>query len=178
VGFTLQQLSDLEEIKILKHRYFRAIDTADWGLLDAMFTEDVFVEYLGGNYRVELHGAANMREFLANSFVAETMAMHHGHMPEISFTGPDEAEGIWYLEDIFIHFGRKDHTYGTAIYHDVYRREEGVWKMARTVYDRVMEVVMPLQEGANYTVHRLAETGRKPHEVKDISHLITWDNLA
>ena len=39
--FTLQQLSDIEEIKILKHRYFRGIDTADMALLAGLFTEDV-----------------------------------------------------------------------------------------------------------------------------------------
>ena len=31
--FSLQQLSDIEEIKVLKHRYFRGIDTGDAALL-------------------------------------------------------------------------------------------------------------------------------------------------
>ena len=31
--YSLQQLSDLEDIKVLKHRYFRAIDTADEAIL-------------------------------------------------------------------------------------------------------------------------------------------------
>ena len=29
MAYTLQQLSDLEDIRTLKHRYFRGIDTAD-----------------------------------------------------------------------------------------------------------------------------------------------------
>ena len=175
--YTLQQLSDLEDIKVLKHRYFRGSDTADMALLDSLFTEDVEVEYLGGNYRVALKGRAAMIEFLANSFHSRSMAMHHGHMPEIEFTGPDSAEGIWYLEDIFIDFNREDHTSGSAIYRDVYRREDGVWKMAVTVYQRIMEVVRPLTPGANYTVRYLEKAGRKPEELTDISHLITWDTL-
>ena len=33
----LQKLIDIEEIKNLKHRYFRAIDMADFDLLDNVF---------------------------------------------------------------------------------------------------------------------------------------------
>jgi hypothetical protein len=175
MAYTLQQLSDLEELKVLKHRYFRGIDTADWALLEGMFTRDVYVEYIGGTYRVKLTGDEAMMEFLANSFHSECMAMHHGHMPEITFTGPDSAEGLWYLEDIFINFELEMHTYGTAIYRDLYVREDGRWKIARTVYDRVMEVIEPLHEGAKYTHRHLAKAGRKPEERTDISHLISWE---
>ncbi len=41
MAYTLQQLTDLEELRILKHSYFRAIDTANVALLDTMFTDDV-----------------------------------------------------------------------------------------------------------------------------------------
>jgi hypothetical protein len=175
MAYTLQQLSDLEEIKVLKHRYFRSIDTANWPLLAGMFTDDVHVEYIGGTYHVSLKGAAAMMEFLANSFHSGTLAMHHGHMPEIAFTGPDSAEGTWYLEDIFINLEELTHTFGTAIYRDRYLREDGHWKIASTVYDRVMEVIEPLHEGARYTCHHLASAGRKPEERTDISHLIKWE---
>ena len=175
MAYTLQQLSDLEEIRIVKHRYFRGIDTADWALLDGMFTDAVNVEYIGGDYHVKLQGRAAMMEFLANSFHSGCLAMHHGHMPEITFTGPDSADGLWYLEDIFINLEEKFHTFGTAIYRDQYVREDGRWRIASTVYDRVMEVTEPLHEGARYPCHLLARTGRKPEERTDISHLITWE---
>lgn len=178
MAYTLQQLSDLEEIRVLKHRYFRGIDTADWPLLEGMFTDDVNVEYVGGDYHVKLTGAAAMMEFLANSFHSGTLALHQGHQPEIAFTGPDSAEGVWYLEDIFINLEEKFHTFGTAIYRDVYLREGGKWRIASTVYDRVMEVTEPLHEGARYVVSRLAKAGLKPEERRDISHLITWETLG
>lgn len=173
--YTLQQLSDLEDIKVLKSRYFRGIDTADWHLLEGMFTADVNVEYIGGDYHVKLKGADAMMEFLANSFHSGTLAMHQGHLPEITFTGPDSAEGLWYLEDIFINLEEEFHTFGTAIYRDHYVREGGQWRISSTVYDRVMEVTEPLHEGARYPCHLLARTGRKPEERTDISHLITWE---
>ena len=179
MAYTLQQLSDLEEIRLVKHRYYRGIDTADEALLRTLFTEDVTVEYRGGDYLVRLEGRDPMIDFLMNSFNADAVAMHQGHMPEITFLGDDEAEGIWYLEDIYISLLRKDVTTGSAIYSDRYRRgEDGVWRMVRTEYDRIMEVVQPLPESWNITVHHLAKVGRPRDQTGDISHLITWFNQA
>ncbi|GLV23430.1 hypothetical protein TomMM35A_32680 [Sphingobium sp. TomMM35A] len=175
MAYTLQQLSDLEDIRTLKHRYFRGIDTADLALLGTLFTEDLTVDYRGGTYRVRLEGRDNMLEFLANSFHSGAVAMHHGHMPEITLTGEDSADGIWYLEDIFIDVERKDHTIGSAIYRDAYRREDGLWKIARTEYDRVFEMIRPLAADAQITSHHLATAGRKPEQRSDISHLIEWE---
>src|SRR5690606_35403979 len=86
MAYTLQQLSDLEDIRTLKYRYYRGIDTADMELLTNLFTDDVVVDYRGGGYRVSLSGKENMLEFLANSFNSGSVAMHHGHMPEITLT--------------------------------------------------------------------------------------------
>ena len=46
----IRELHDIEMIKQLKHRYFRAIDMADHGLLDSVFTDDIKVDYRGGTY--------------------------------------------------------------------------------------------------------------------------------
>lgn len=178
MAYTLQQLSDLEDIRTVKHRYFRGIDTADQALLETLFTDDVSVEYRGGGYKVELVGKAKMIDFLMNSFNATAVAMHHGHMPDISLIGDDTAEGIWYLEDIFISLERRDVTTGTAIYRDRYRRVGDAWKIERTEYDRIMEVVQPLTEAMNITVHHLGKVGRKAEDCGDISHLITWFDKA
>ena len=174
MAYTLQQLSDLEEIRTLKHRYFRGIDTADEALLSGLFTDDVTVEYRGGSYLVRLQGREQMLDFLMSSFNSDAVAMHHGHMPEISLTGADSAEGVWYLEDVFISLERNDVTTGSAIYRDRYRRVDGEWKIAQTEYDRIMEIVEPIRPGMQITTHYLAKVGRKPHERSDISHLITW----
>ena len=174
MAYTLQQLSDLEEIRTLKHRYFRGIDTADLELLGTLFTDDLEVDYRGGTYRVQLSGRDNMLEFLANSFHSGAAAMHHGHMPDISLTGPNSAEGIWYLEDIFINLDARTHTIGTAIYRDEYRRKGDRWLIARTEYDRVIEMIRPLPADAQITAHYLGKVGRKPAERGDIGHLISW----
>jgi hypothetical protein len=174
MAYTLQQLSDLEDIRTLKHRYFRGIDTADSKLLEGLFTEDLTVDYRGGNYRVTVKGRKDMLTFLANSFTSDAVAMHHGHMPDITLTGPDTATGIWYLEDIFVSLERKIHTIGTAIYKDEYRREGGTWKIAKTEYDRVIELNSPLDPAVTVDSHYLAKVGLKPNERTDVSHLISW----
>lgn len=176
--YTLQQLSDLEDIRVLKHRYYRGIDTADEALLGTLFTDDVACEYRGGDYTVHVNGRESMLDFLMDSFNSDAVAMHQGHMPEITFTSEDTADGIWYLEDIFISLERNDYTQGSALYYDKYRREDGVWKIARTEYDRVMETVQPLPADMQVTAHLLAKKGRKPHERGDLSKLITWHNQA
>jgi len=174
MAYTLQQLSDMEDIRTVKHRYFRGIDTADMALLETLFTDEIGVLYKGGAYRVELSGKAQMLEFLANSFHSGALAMHHGHMPEIRLTGDNSAEGIWYLEDIFINLETSTHTSGTAIYRDRYQREGATWKIAYTEYDRVVEMTTPISPNTQFTAHHLARVGRKPEARTDISHLISW----
>jgi acetyltransferase len=49
--FTLQQLSDLEDIKLLKHAYFRCIDTANEAELATLFTDDVTIDLRGVRYK-------------------------------------------------------------------------------------------------------------------------------
>lgn len=174
MAYTLQQLSDLEDIKIMKHRYFRAIDTNDVALLASVLAEDVVVDYRGGTYRVTLHGRDDMIEFVSSALNSGTAAMHHGNMPEITLDSDDRASGVWYLHDIVINLESRDHTMGSAIYRDEYRRIDGRWQITRTEYDRVIEFIRPLAADGNVSAHRLAEIGRKPHERSDISHLIRW----
>ena len=77
---------------------------------------------------------------------------------------------------MFIDLEKDDHTFGTAIYTDRYRREGGVWKIASTYYDRVIEVLTKFSTmGGRVSVQRLATTGRTPEQRTDISHLIQWD---
>lgn len=175
MAYTLQQLSDIEDIKLLKHRYFRGMDTANQALLETLFTDDVTIDFRGGAYRVQISGKADMLTFLANSFHSDAVAMHHGNMPEITLTGEDEAEGIWYLFDIFIHAGARSQTVGSALYKDRYRREGGGWKIAHSEYDRIIELVGPMDSSTNVTVQFLANAGLKPDEREDITRLISWE---
>ena len=174
MAYTLQQLSDFEDIRTLKHRYYRCIDTANMAELDELFTDDVKVDYRGGGYRVKLEGKAAMLTFLASAFHSDAVAMHQGHMPELKMTGEDTAEGLWYLEDIFINAAERTKTQGSAIYRDTYRRVNGRWLIETTEYDRVIEFIEPLGPDTQITVQHLAKHGLKPEQRTDISMYLSW----
>jgi SnoaL-like domain len=172
--YTLQQLSDLEDIRQLKHRYFRCIDTGNETELATVFAEDVTIDLKGGGYRLQVSGRDNMVAFVASSFNSDIIAQHHGHTPEIAFTGPDDASGTWYLEDRFINPERGTDTTGSALYHDRYVRTDAGWKVSHSEYERVYEIVMPIDPNMQITTHLLAKTGRKPDARVDTAQWLTW----
>ena len=174
MAYTLQQLSDLEEIKQLKSRYCRAVDTADAVMLRTVFTDDVWVEYRGGAYTAKFEGMDAMLDFLMNAHHSEMITMHHAILPEIAFTGADSAQGVWYCEDFHIALDRKEITMGCLIYKDRYVRADGSWKIARTEYDRVWEAFEPIRPGLRITAHALAKAGLQPVQRRDIGHLLKW----
>ena len=64
--YTLQQLSDLEDIRQLKARYFRCIDTGNEAELATVFAEDVVIDLRGGGYRLRVEGRQNMVDFIGS----------------------------------------------------------------------------------------------------------------
>ncbi len=174
MSYTLQQLSDLEEIRQLKARYFRCIDTGAEGELATLFTEDVTIDLRGGGYRLQVRGRDEMVDFIGSSFNSDVVAMHHGHTPEIELTGADDARGTWYLQDRFINPVRGTDTAGASLYRDTYRRTDDGWKIASSEYERVFEEVRPIVPEAKLTAHLLERTGRPPEKRLDTARWLTW----
>jgi hypothetical protein len=143
----LQAIQAIEAIKQLKYRYFRSLDCNDWELFASCLSEDCRAAYSDGKLCLEGRDAivGFMRDNMSG---ADFLSMHHGHHPEITLEGADNASGIWYLEDRIISLRRRTHLYGAAIYEDRYRREEGVWRIAATGYRRTFEILEPLPESA------------------------------
>ncbi len=124
---------DLEAIHQLKARYCRFLDTKDVEAWRSVFTTDVVVTL---DMAVSTGGADPMTappvEGVDN-FVPTVMAglegvatMHHCHTPEITFTSPTTASGIWAMEDVLI-FGDGREMHGAGHYHETYEKQEGVW---------------------------------------------------
>jgi hypothetical protein len=128
------EATEIEAIKRLKARYFRFLDTKDWEALRKVFTEDFVGEYYGPHPDVHFSSADEMvasnREILG-----DVPTVHHGHMPEIEITGSDSATGIWAMVDI-VRLGVGFVGYGH--YHDVYRKVDGEWLIARTKLTRLL----------------------------------------
>ena len=128
----LRQLADLEEIKRLKARYFRALDRKEWDAFGSVFARDAVLEVPEANM-VERGRDAIVAS--VSAAVAGTRTVHHGHMPEIEITGPDTARGIWamfdYVEWPPSETGDRRGLQGYGHYLEEYVREDGEWRIGR-----------------------------------------------
>ncbi|WP_279246231.1 nuclear transport factor 2 family protein [Candidatus Litorirhabdus singularis] len=142
---------DLEAIQQLKARYFRHLDTNAWDDLRGLFTDTASASYSDGDHSFDSLDA--IIEFLESSMSGrQFLSMHTGHHPEITLTGADTAEGIWYLHDTVYALEHRIRISGNGIYHDRYQRVEGRWLITHTGYRRIFEVLEPL--GPEFKVTR------------------------
>ena len=132
---TVQMLWDIEQIKQLKARYFRLLDTKDWEGFAELFTDDcqhVLPTAEPTPPQTNAEYLANLRRTLGDG-----MTVHHGHMPEITLLGPRKAEGIWAMFD-YLDLDGADRVDGAPLrlqgyghYHETYRKgDDGRWRIS------------------------------------------------
>jgi uncharacterized protein (TIGR02246 family) len=119
-------MDDLESIKQLKARYFRTMDSKDWAGMREVFADDVFVDTTASGGSV-IEGADDFVEFLERT-LGDAITVHHGHMPEIDFTTPTTATGIWALQDT-IWWPNDTLMRGYGHYHETYELIDGAWRI-------------------------------------------------
>jgi SnoaL-like domain len=148
-----ETLLAVEEIKKLKSKYFRSMDLKDEALYRTLLTEDftfeapnIITDPVTGYspYPDPMSGPVVGREACASGVFAavahpDHCSVHIGHMPDIDILDPDHATGIWTMTDV-VNFPGPDGTVtliGYGHYHDTFRREAGVWKMASVTLKRI-----------------------------------------
>jgi uncharacterized protein (TIGR02246 family) len=129
---TVQMLWDIEQIKQLKARYFRLLDTKDWDGFADLFTEDCEHVLPSDEPKPPQSNA----EYLAGlrAALGSGMTVHHGHMPEITLISPTEAEGIWAMFD-YLDVDRGEEApiqlQGYGHYFETYRKgADGAWRIS------------------------------------------------
>ena len=133
------RLCALEDIRVLKARYFLHTDRQEWDQLVTLFTPDAETDF---REAVQPHDPSLLMHDVA-AFAANTARVlkgvttaHFGYMPVIVFTGEDEADGTWSMEDwLWIAPGgllAAGTMHGWGHYHDRYRRVDGAWKIVAT----------------------------------------------
>ncbi len=128
------QLADLEAIKQLKARYFRSMDGKAWAEFANVFTDDC-VMVNGTSDTPPVTGRDAIVAYVSAA-IQEMVTVHHGHMPEIKFTGSDTASGIWPMFDSLRGPGLWMDGFGH--YHEDYRRcADGQWRISRTELTRL-----------------------------------------
>jgi hypothetical protein len=132
-------MDDVEAIKQLKARYFRMMDSKDWGGMRKVFVDDVVVDTSSSGGGV-VTGADEFMSFLEGA-IGEVITVHHGHMPEIEMTSPTTATGIWAMEDMLRWDSMEMHGYGH--YHETYEKIDGEWKIKTLLLTRLRVDTMP-----------------------------------
>ncbi|AMK19829.1 MULTISPECIES: nuclear transport factor 2 family protein [Sphingobium] len=130
----------IEQIRLLKARYFRFMDGKDWAGLRTLFTDDVILDVRGGlapskiddSYaEPPVRGADEAVAFLRGALDA-TVSIHQGYMPEITIIDDENASGIWAMADIIRapEGAPFREMRGHGHYHETYRRIGGDWRIA------------------------------------------------
>ncbi len=149
-------LLEIELIKQLKYRYFRALDTKNWALITTCLTEDAVARYGGGKYSFD--GRDNIIKFFEKSLnTPKRITLHHGHHPEINLTSPETATGIWYLQDLVIDLIGNTTLRGAGFYHDDYVKENAEWKIKVTGYERTYEEIEKRSDQIELTHNRFTK---------------------
>ena len=135
------KLLAIEEIKQLKARYFRYVDTKDWEGYKSVFTPDISFKWeeTGETRR----GPEGKLQLVRDTGLYDRMkSVHHGFTPEIEILSPTTAKGIWAMEDIltypaglepkskteYLKPGESMHGYGH--YYETYRKVDDKWLIA------------------------------------------------
>lgn len=137
-----ETLVDREKIKTLKAQYCRFLDTKQWTRLRGLFLDEAVFEGFGS-----APTGSTVDQFVAGASgrLRNALTVHHCHMAEIAFDGPDRARAIWAMVDV-VEFldgkspvevpGARGFT-GYGHYEDEYRCVDGVWKFSSKRLSRI-----------------------------------------
>ena len=145
----LEQLVAIEQIKALKARYFRLVDTKAWDEFEALFTPDA--PLVIAEARPEAFTPRTLTDLLRAHY-GRCVTVHHGHMPEITIDGTDRASGVWAMDDQRF-FAADDPSapfaaaIGAGHYHETYALTVDGWRIASLRLTRLRLDVTPLAAG-------------------------------
>jgi SnoaL-like domain len=130
-----EQLLAIEEIKQLKARYFRCMDTKDWDGYASVFAPDAVLDVSGESTVPDdqgiIRGNTTIAEYVRGQ-VDPVVTVHHGHMPEIEITSDTTANGVWSMEDMlrWPPDAPIDEMHGYGHYVETYEKVDGQWRIA------------------------------------------------
>ena len=133
----VERLAAIHEIKQLKARYFRLLDTKRWDEWGQVFTADVRMEVPEAGLELDGRDAVVQN---VSAALEGTQTVHHGHMPEIELTGDGRARGTWAMFDYVewpVGDGGRVGLTGYGHYVEEYALEDGHWRIATTRLERL-----------------------------------------
>ncbi|TQF67243.1 nuclear transport factor 2 family protein [Rhodococcus spelaei] len=160
----IDALEQIEAIKSLKYRYWRACDGKD-----PRTFRDCFVAS-GASIDYGRMGAFDDADPMAEIFTKVALHtvdgkhvifdMHHGMHPEITLTGVGTAAGRWTLRFRQLNLLDRTEKLMTGEYDDEYRLEDGRWRMSKCHFTETWSMVRPLPADAVISEGTFAEVAR------------------
>ena len=145
----VERLSAIEEIKQVKAKYLRGVDTGDGDLVRSILAEDCVLDYVGGctdpstgiDYLPSTNTVLRDREAWPAGQRVNTgmVSVHHAHTVEIDITSESTASAIWAMTDR-LHFpAGADYSIMTGYgrYHETDEKVDGAWKLKTTRLTRL-----------------------------------------
>lgn len=142
-----EKLAAVEEIRQIKAKYWRGVDSGDGALVRSILAEDCELDYMGcctdpstgKDFMPAMNVVLRGRESWLAGALNGLVTVHQGHQHEIEVTGPDTATGVWSFTDRFFMppgaaFSR---LVGYGYYHDGYERSGGRWLLKTTRITRL-----------------------------------------
>lgn len=126
-------LWEIEQIRQLKARYFRLMDTKQWDQWRSLFTDDM--RFWNDNLpdptsRQPITTTGDAFVHMVSRILSNAVTVHHGQMPEIELTGEHSARGIWSMYDQLQDPEKKLDFEGYGHYYETYERgEDGRWRI-------------------------------------------------
>lgn len=140
----MTRLLAIEEIKQLKARYFRCMDTRRWDEMALVFARAAHLDTDG----FTADGRDSIIAFLQR-VLRDARTVHHGHMPEITITSTTTAHGIWAMFD-YVEFVAADPSpaaprglFGYGHYEEDYIVEDQGWRIANLRLTRLRVDPLP-----------------------------------
>jgi hypothetical protein len=138
----IEKLAAIEDIKQLKARYFRFVDTKQYDGLEQLFVPDVAVDHSQDHPSAVFN---NRRDWVAmiRGGMSSTVSIHHGHTPEIEIASPTTAQGIWPMQDwiwwpegVDLPAGVR-RMVGWGHYYETYVKSADGWRIASVRLERM-----------------------------------------
>lgn len=141
----LARLIAIEEIKQLKARYFRCMDTKDYAGLRTVFADDATFDAScslsvepGEDAANWIHHGGDAIAAFVEGAVAPLRTVHHGHCHEIEILSETEARGVIAMEDqIWDATGDALVLHGMGHYHETYVKAGGQWRIRTSRISRL-----------------------------------------
>lgn len=145
----LERLAAFDEIRQIKAKYFRGVDTGDSELVRGILAEDCVLDYMGcctdpktgRDFLPAMNVVMRGRESWSSKGLSAfgIVSVHQGHNCEIELTGAAAAKVTWSMTDRLYmpEGGPYALMTGFGYYHETYEKTAAGWKLKTLRIERI-----------------------------------------